>query len=357
MSETPFRTIDQGLRHAAYSAVQTARVLWYTGHYIAGRHRMGPLLEPGEAPYAERSAPLDRKRLQDSFRDVFQWDIENVKAGIYQLPEEVRHIPNPRNLFRASRDYLTDSVKVAKRKSQRHNAQVMTPARRGQYPRYYLQNFHYQSDGWLSKDSAERYEMQVETLFTGAAGPMRRTGLPFLRDILQKPDGGDNHLVDLGCGTGAFLKDVKTNWPFLSVTAIDLSPAYLAEARKKLSRWPDIEFHQCQAEETPFGETSVEIVTAVYLFHELPPKVRRQIAGEIARILKPGGYFILTDTLQYGDEPGLDILLENFPRGFHEPYYDSYCQEDLSTLFGEVGLTKQAETIGFLTKSTLFQKE
>ena len=51
-------------KRAVYGAAQAARVLWYTGHYAAGRRLMGPLTEPGEAPYAEEFSPLDRHRLK-----------------------------------------------------------------------------------------------------------------------------------------------------------------------------------------------------------------------------------------------------------------------------------------------------
>lgn len=37
----------------------------------------------------------------------------------------------------------------------------------GKYPDYYLQNFHFQSDGWLSDNSAQVYEYSTETLFSG----------------------------------------------------------------------------------------------------------------------------------------------------------------------------------------------
>ena len=47
----------------------------------------------------------------------------------------------------------------------------MTEETRGKRPRYYLQNFHYQSGGWMTDNSAERYDTQVEVLLT--AQPMR----------------------------------------------------------------------------------------------------------------------------------------------------------------------------------------
>jgi len=349
-------SVAKGARRAAYGAAQAARVLWYTGHYAYGRRLMGPLTEPGEAPYAEEFGPLDRERLKDSFRALFRDDWKNIETGVYNFPDDLRRPPSIAKLWRQSRDYLRDAQMVARRKHARGHSEVLTETARENYPRYYLQNFHYQTDGWLTETSAERYEMQVETLFTGAAGAMRRQTLPFIRDALKGRDVATASLLDLGAGTGGFLATVKSNWPQLNVTALDLSPAYLNKARASLGRWKDVEYVQANAEETGLPDASFDIVTAVYLFHEIPPAVRQTVAAEAARLLKPGGVFILADTIQYGDEPGFDILLENFPRGFHEPYYDSFCRTDLDALMQEKGMAPAGEKVAFLTKVKAFLK-
>ena len=54
-------------------------------------------------------------------------------------------------------------------------------------------------------------------------------------------------------------------------------------------------------------------------------KIRRATFGEFARVLKPGGRLVIVDSLQLGDEPDYDGMLELFPQNFHEPYYDSYA--------------------------------
>ncbi|WDI30209.1 class I SAM-dependent methyltransferase [Hyphococcus flavus] len=348
--------IANGAKRGAYGATQAARILWFTGHYAYGRRKMGPLTEPGAAPYAEEFAPLDRERLKNAFRELFQRDWKNIETGQYKMPVDLRQRPSFAKLWKQSRDYLSDADKVARRKAAKGHSEVYSLAYKEKFPRYYLQNFHYQTDGWMSESSADRYDMQVETLFTGAAGPMRRQALPFIKKALEGKDASTAHLLDLGCGTGRFLGEVKDNWPQLNVTALDLSPAYIGKARANLGRWKDIAFVQENAEATGLPDASCDIVTAVYLFHELPPAVRKRVAAEIARVLKPGGILVQVDTIQYGDEPGLDILLENFPRGFHEPYYDSYCREDLQSLFADAGLDKQDETLAFLTKVTGFKK-
>ncbi len=58
-------------------------------------------------------------------------------------------------------------------------------------------------------------------------------------------------------------------------------------------------------------------------------KVRRVIAAEFARVLKPGGRLVFMDSLQLGDRTGFDGLLEAFPLNFHEPYFASYLRDDL----------------------------
>ncbi len=345
-----------GAKRAVYSASQLARIAWYTGHYLAGRRKMGPLTRPGEAPYAEESSPLDRDRLKQVFHQLFRDDWRNINAGEYKMPLEMRRPPSILKLARLSRDYLRDTEEVARRKYANAHSEVLRDDPGDKYPRYYLQNFHFQSDGWLSAESADRYDMQVETLFTGAGAAMRRQALPFIRRALAGRDPSTIEFLDLACGAGGFLEMVLDNWPSFRATALDLSPAYLGKARATLSRSKNVRFVESKAEASGLDGTSFDIIAAVYLFHELPPKIRTEVAVEIARMLKPGGTFILVDTIQFGDEPGLDTLLENFPRGFHEPYYNTYCRLDLDAHFAAAGLTKQSETQAFLTKITSFAK-
>jgi len=84
--------------------------------------------------------------------------------------------------------------------------------------------------------------------------------------------------------------------------------------------------------------------------------MRPVVAGEIARVLKPGGLFAVADSIQPVDEPRLARLLEAFPAYFHEPYYATYAQTDLTELFGKAGLRGVDQDAAFLTKAMLFEK-
>jgi ubiquinone/menaquinone biosynthesis C-methylase UbiE len=85
--------------------------------------------------------------------------------------------------------------------------------------------------------------------------------------------------------------------------------------------------------------------------------VRRTVVGEVARVLKPGGRLILLDSLQYGDEPDYDGMLERFPQLYHEPYYQSYMREDFRAIASRHGLMQQGITRAYVSKVMVFDKK
>jgi ubiquinone/menaquinone biosynthesis C-methylase UbiE len=157
-------------------------------------------------------------------------------------------------------------------------------------------------------------------------------------------------LLDVACGTGRFLRQVRLAWPAMSLAGLDLSRAYLDEARRHLAGLRGARLIEAAAEAMPLPDASVDIASVIFLFHELPPEVRRQVTREIARVLKPGGLFVFVDSLQMGDKPGWDGLLEGFPHRFHEPYYRGYTLENLDALFDEAGLEPVSMSTPFLAK-------
>jgi hypothetical protein len=77
---------------------------------------------------------------------------------------------------------------------------------------------------------------------------------------------------------------------------------------------------------------------------------------EFARVLKPGGRLIILDSLQRGDEPDYDGLLEMFPQNFHEPYYAGYLDEDFGHIAQEAGLRHIRSENVFVSKAMIFDK-
>jgi len=250
---------------------------------------------------------------------------------------------------RAPRSTLFPYTTLFRSKAQGLGTEIYSPELAEKFPAYFLQNFHFQTGGYLTEESAKLYDIQVEVLFSGTANAMRRQCLVPIANFLRHKDQRRMALLDVACGTGRFLRFVAQAFPRLTLTGSDLSEAYLAEARDHVKPYK-AHFKAAEAEALPFADASFDIVTSIYLFHEVPPPVRRDIAREFARVLKPGGLLVFMDSLQPGDMTQVDAMLEAFPSNFHEPYYTSYLREDLNAVFGDAGFGKiEAEPV-FLSK-------
>ncbi|MEM7768666.1 MAG: class I SAM-dependent methyltransferase [Pseudomonadota bacterium] len=343
-------------RGRRYTLRQGTRTAWYGAQYAAARRQSAGFNRPGEPPFRPTSGAPEAAAIRKAFFDLFRDDLAHVEDGLYPLPPPPKLTDLPKGLSRA-RAFLRDVAAVDARRLNRDGTEIRRDLKDAleKYPVYYRQNFHYQTGGWLSDESAEIYDHQVEVLFTGAAAAMRRAALaPLARDLKGRDQRTYRHL-DLACGTGGFLAEVFGVFPKLRSTGLDLSPNYLAHAARTLTPWPHVDLVEGAGEAMPLADASFDAVTNIYLFHELPPKIRPLILAEIRRVLKPGGLLILADSLQHGDNPGLDGMLEYFPEGFHEPYYKGYLDWDLDVAVTAAGFEKQDQRLAFLTKATTWR--
>jgi ubiquinone/menaquinone biosynthesis C-methylase UbiE len=338
------------LEKLAFHTTQRLRVSWYSGQ----KWLSSQLTERVPAAPELKQRMPDRARLLADLRALIEQDWRNIEDRHYRLPED--RALRPVAALRKAGRYFADLREVDARRRADSNDEVFRATPRGRYPRYFLQNFHYQTDGYLSRRSAELYDHQVEVLFGGAADAMRRQALVPLRRVLEERGVRRAKLIDLACGTGRFLREVKHNYPRLAVTALDLSPFYLDEAKKALKAWTDTSFIAAPAEKVPAPAAGFDVATSIFLFHELPARQRKAVAREMARLLRPGGAAIVVDSIQLGDVPEYDALVEYFPLAVHEPYYAQYARADLVALFGDAGLALEESRIAYFSKVMTFRK-
>ena len=340
----------------AYASRQLPRIAWYAGHLYVLRR----LAEQVRQQESQSSPPKPRpdsrieQRLDADMAALLKQDLANVEEGIYPLPAD--HDGSLFTMIDRSRLFFRDLPDVEDRRKRNATHEVLNGKTRGRRPGYYLQNFHYQSGGWLTEESADRYDTQVEVLFKGTANAMRRQALPPLVEAFAGHDQRKLRLIDIGCGTGRFLDSLKQVWPRLPALGLDLSEAYVRHARRHLKRWSRINLLVANAEAIPVPGDSYDAVTSIFMLHELPPRVRRSVIAEAARVLKRGGRLILLDSLQRGDEPDYDGMLERFPQHYHEPYYQSYLSEDFPAIARRYGLTHRRDTKAFVSKVMVFDK-
>jgi ubiquinone/menaquinone biosynthesis C-methylase UbiE len=341
----------------AYATRQLPRMAWYAGHLYLMR-RLAEQVRQREGESARPKTASDARlgqRLKADMAALLEQDLANVETGIYPVPAD--HDGSLLTVLDRSRLFFRDLPEVNARRKRNATREVLNASTRGRRPEYYLQNFHFQTDGWLTEESAERYDTQVEVLFKGTANAMRRQALPPLAEAFAGRDQRKLRMIDVGCGTGRFLDFVKQAWPRLPVLGLDLSHAYIRHARRHLERWSCVNLIVANAEAIPAHDNSCDAVTSIFMLHELPPKVRRIVIGEAARVLKPGGRLILVDSLQRGDEPAYDAMLESFPQCYHEPYYHSYISEDFASVVRPYGLAHRRSLKAYVSKVMVFDKE
>jgi len=336
------------LDRLSYAARQAARVAWYAGHYAAGRR----LLKPMPKPEFTVGPTPSRAEMTAEMRALFEREWRDIEAGLFPAPRPLSF--DPGELLRRSRLYFRDLPQVDARRHGQIDGEL-PPGQQGDgLPDYYRQNFHFQSDGWLSEESAAIYDTQVEVLFTGAADVMRRRALKPIADWMQGRSQRDLRGLDVGCGTGRLLAFLHDAWPGIRLTGVDLSLPYLAEARRLVGQTARVKLTEGAAEKLPFENASLDLVVSSFLMHELPSDVRGKALTEMRRVLKPGGLVVIVDSIQRGDRPSWDGLLDLFPHYFHEPYYAEYANGSLEDWCGTAELVPYSSERAFLSKVAAF---
>lgn len=310
--------------------------------------------------FVERSktpAPSREKvrTLHARLRELFERDLENVEAGHY--PRKLL-FSIPVGTYAKSLPWLAlDLRNVVARRRTKAWRELPDDASPERYPPYFRRTFHWQTDGYLSRRSAKLYDVGVEFLFAGTADVMRRQVIPPVSRYLRARGGAQGaRLLDVACGTGRTLAQLAVAHPALKLYGLDLSPYYVQEARQTLADVPDVSLVAENAEAMPFADALFDVVTSVYLFHELPKNARRRVVAEMARVLKPGGLLVIEDSAQYAEAEEIAVFLERFPQDFHEPFYRDYLKDDLRAVLEECGLVVERVEPTFVAKVVVARK-
>lgn len=267
-------------------------------------------------------------------------DLANVEDGLY--PRELLFDIPVGRYMRALPRLLRDTPNVLRR-ARAGDYKDIPAVDKQRYPAYYRRNFHWQTDGYFSDHSAEVYELGVELLFRGMADIMRRQIIPPVTRFVQAAGGAANvRLLDVACGTGRTLHQLAQAHPALRLWGVDLSPSYVKLARHRLAHVAEAALAVENAEALPFADGAFDVVTSVYLFHELPRNTRRTVARELFRVVRPGGLLVIEDSAQLVESSEIASALRAFPGEFHEPFYNDYLEDDLAALLAEAGFTVES---------------
>jgi ubiquinone/menaquinone biosynthesis C-methylase UbiE len=116
--------------------------------------------------------------------------------------------------------------------------------------------------------------------------PIERAVLDLFGELTLAAGVG-NSVADVGCGTGRLIPYLAGRG--LAPRGVDLSPGMVEVARRD---HPGFGFEVADLRELPFPDAGLAGVVCWYSLIFLPPEARAGAFGELARVVKPGGYFV-----------------------------------------------------------------
>ena len=104
------------------------------------------------------------------------------------------------------------------------------------------------------------------------------------------------NLLDVGCGTGPMIELLTSEYPDRYYTGLDLTPKMIEMANAKNLK--NAAFLVGDSENLPFKNEEFDVVICANSFHHYPNP--QKFFDGVARVLAPGGKFILRDYTSSG---------------------------------------------------------
>ncbi len=113
-------------------------------------------------------------------------------------------------------------------------------------------------------------------------------------------------VLEVGVGTG---KNIPYYPSHVQVTAVDLSPAMLARARRRAAQHPEkqVELHLMDVQRLTFPDNTFDEAVATFVFCSVPDPV--QGLQELYRVVRPGGRLLMLEHM-LADPPWLAWIMQ-----------------------------------------------
>lgn len=168
---------------------------------------------------------------------------------------------------------------------------------------------------------ADRYKTMATDSYANAFVYGRKKLFAFLFQFLKQNTPTSGQILDVGCGTGYLLNQLKNKG--YKVIGVEPAPAMREQVIKL---YPDIKVIPGSVIKLDFPNEQFDIVLAIEVFRYLSKDDILAGYAECLRVLKPGGYFISTLVNRYALD-GFIILYYSrwlLEKLFHKPM-DNYC--------------------------------
>jgi len=104
---------------------------------------------------------------------------------------------------------------------------------------------------------------------------------------------GDEHVLDVACGTGRLAGILREMHPGICITGIDLSPAMVKEAKERLPEDGATAWHVGTLATVDFAPGSFDVITCANAFHLFLDQ--EDTLERMRRLVRPGGTVCIVD--------------------------------------------------------------
>jgi ubiquinone/menaquinone biosynthesis C-methylase UbiE len=105
-------------------------------------------------------------------------------------------------------------------------------------------------------------------------------------------------ILDIGCGTGRLLQAAELRFPGAELMGVDAAAEMVRQAQASRPRGSLIRFEQATAEALPFPAAHFDLLFSTLTFHHW--HAQSQGIAEVARVMAPGGRWLLADFIPTG---------------------------------------------------------
>ena len=100
-------------------------------------------------------------------------------------------------------------------------------------------------------------------------------------------------MLDFGCGTADFLRLLAARCPAWTLSGCDISEGMLQEAETRMNESSHSLNLWRNHPDAPLPCSCYDLITAICVFHHIPPDQWASSAEKIYKALKPGGVFVM----------------------------------------------------------------
>lgn len=124
--------------------------------------------------------------------------------------------------------------------------------------------------------------------------PVQKTVLELATSEVPHPEA----ILDVGCGTGRLLRAARETFPGARLEGVDAAEGMIEQAKASQAADDRTTFQVATAEKLPFPDAQFDLVFSTMTFHHWADQ--QKAMGEVARVLKPGGRWVLADFVATG---------------------------------------------------------